>query len=33
MLVVVGVLEVTGTWSAAMSWLQVHWSSSYQAPI
>jgi len=33
MLVVVGVLEVTGTWGAAMSWLQVHWSSSYQAPI
>jgi cytochrome c-type biogenesis protein len=33
MLVVVGVLEVTGTWSAAMSWLQVHWSSNYQAPI
>ena len=33
MLVVVGVLEVTGTWSAAMSWLQVHWSSGYQAPI
>ena len=33
MLVVVGVLEVTGTWSAAMSWLQVHWSSSYQSPI
>jgi hypothetical protein len=29
----VGVLEVTGTWGAAMSWLQVHWSSSYQAPI
>ena len=33
MLVVVGVLEVTGTWGAAMSWLQVHWSSSYQTPI
>jgi cytochrome c-type biogenesis protein len=33
MLVVVGILEVTGTWGAAMSWLQVHWSSSYQAPI
>jgi cytochrome c-type biogenesis protein len=33
MLVVVGVLEVTGTWSAAMSWLQVHWSGSYQTPI
>jgi cytochrome c-type biogenesis protein len=33
MLVVVGVLEVTGTWGAAMSWLQVHWSGSYQSPI
>jgi cytochrome c-type biogenesis protein len=33
MLVVVGILEVTGTWGAAMSWLQVHWSSSYQSPI
>ena len=33
MLVVVGVLEVTGTWSSAMSWLQVHWSGNYQAPI
>jgi len=33
MLVVVGLLEVTGTWSAAMSWLQVHWISGYVPPI
>ena len=33
MLVVVGLLEVTGTWSAAMSWLQVHWVSGYVPPI
>lgn len=33
MLVVVGVLEITGTWQSAMSWLQVHWTSSYTAPI
>ena len=33
MLVIVGVLEVTGTWQTAMSWLQVHWTSSYTAPI
>jgi cytochrome c-type biogenesis protein len=33
LLVVVGILEITGTWGAAMSWLQVHWTSSYQAPI
>ncbi|HEX2824274.1 MAG TPA: cytochrome c biogenesis protein CcdA [Streptosporangiaceae bacterium] len=33
MLVCVGLLEVTGTWSAFMAWLQVHWASSYQSPI
>lgn len=33
MLVVVGLLEVSGTWSAAMSWLQVHWISGYVPPI
>ncbi len=33
MLVLVGLLEVTGTWSAAMSWLQVHWISGYVPPI
>jgi cytochrome c-type biogenesis protein len=33
MLVIVGVLEITGTWQSAMSWLQVHWTSSYTAPI
>jgi hypothetical protein len=33
MLVVVGVLEVTGAWTAAMTWLQVHWTSAYQAPL
>ncbi len=33
MLVVVGLLEVTGTWSAAVSWLQVHWISGYVPPI
>jgi cytochrome c-type biogenesis protein len=31
MLVLVGVLEVTGAWSAAITWLQVHWV--YSAPI
>jgi cytochrome c-type biogenesis protein len=33
MLVLVGVLEVTGAWSAAITWLQVHWLQGYSAPI
>jgi cytochrome c-type biogenesis protein len=33
MLVVVGVLEVTGAWSSALLWLKTHWVSSYQSPL
>jgi cytochrome c-type biogenesis protein len=33
LLIVVGVLEVTGAWQAAISWLQVHWLSGYTAPL
>jgi len=33
MLVCVGLLEVTGTWSTFMAWLQVHWVGAYQAPL
>jgi cytochrome c-type biogenesis protein len=33
MLVLVGVLEVTGAWSAAITWLQIHWVQGYSAPI
>ena len=33
LLIVVGLLEVTGTWAAAIVWLQVHWFSGYSAPI
>ena len=33
MLVCVGLLEVTGAWSAFMDWLQAHWVSGYQPPI
>jgi cytochrome c-type biogenesis protein len=33
MLVCVGVLEVTGAWSAFLAWLQVHWVGSYQPPL
>jgi cytochrome c-type biogenesis protein len=32
MLIVVGLLEVTGTWASAMTWLQVHWVGGYTAP-
>jgi cytochrome c-type biogenesis protein len=33
MLVLVGLLEVTGAWSTFMAWLQSHWVAGYQAPI
>jgi cytochrome c-type biogenesis protein len=33
MLIAVGLLEVTGAWSAALSWLQAHWVGGYQSPI
>jgi cytochrome c-type biogenesis protein len=33
LLIAVGLLEVTGAWSTAVSWLQVHWLTSYTAPI
>lgn len=33
MLVLVGVLEVTGAWLAALDWLRVHWVAGYQAPL
>ncbi len=32
MLITVGLLEVTGAWAAAITWLQVHWLHSYSAP-
>jgi cytochrome c-type biogenesis protein len=32
MLIAVGVLEVTGAWAGAITWLQVHWVSGYNAP-
>ena len=32
MLIAVGLLEVTGAWAAAITWLQVHWLGSYTAP-
>ncbi|HYK33061.1 MAG TPA: cytochrome c biogenesis protein CcdA [Streptosporangiaceae bacterium] len=33
LLIVVGLLEVTGAWASAMSWLQVHWLAGYNSPI
>jgi cytochrome c-type biogenesis protein len=33
MLVLVGVLEVTGAWTAAMTWLQIHWYRGYSPSI
>jgi cytochrome c-type biogenesis protein len=33
MLIAVGLLEVTGTWASAMTWLQVHWVNGYTAPL
>ncbi len=32
LLIAVGLLEVTGAWSSAMSWLQAHWLGGYNAP-
>ena len=29
----VGVLEVTGAWATAITWMQVHWVGSYQSPL
>lgn len=33
MLVAVGILEVTGAWSAALLWLKTHWIGSYESPL
>ena len=33
LLVVVGLLEVTGAWGSAMIWLKIHWIGSYQSPL
>jgi hypothetical protein len=29
LLVVVGLLEVTGAWTAAIDWLKLHWFNTY----
>jgi cytochrome c-type biogenesis protein len=33
LLVLVGILEVTGAWTAAILWLKTHWLANYQSPL
>ncbi len=33
MLIIVGVLQVTGAWTAALTWLRIHWIGGYQLPL
>ncbi len=33
LLVLVGILEVSGAWTAALTWLKTHWIASYQSPL
>jgi cytochrome c-type biogenesis protein len=33
MLVAVGVLQVSGAWTVAMTWLRIHWIGGYQLPL
>jgi cytochrome c-type biogenesis protein len=33
MLVAVGLLEVTGAWTSAITWLHTHWFSGYNLPL
>jgi cytochrome c-type biogenesis protein len=33
MLIAVGLLEVTGAWTAAITWLHTHWFSGYNLPL
>jgi cytochrome c-type biogenesis protein len=33
LLIAVGLLEVTGLWASAMSWLQANWLASYNSPL
>ena len=33
LLITVGLLEVTGAWASAITWLQVHWLTGYTTPI
>jgi cytochrome c-type biogenesis protein len=33
LLVLVGILEVSGAWTSALLWLKTHWLSSYNSPL
>lgn len=33
LLIIVGLLEVTGAWASAVTWLKLHWLASYNPPI
>lgn len=33
LLVVVGILQVSGAWTVVMNWMRLHWISSYSSPI
>ncbi len=33
LLIIVGVLQVSGAWAAAMTWLKIHWIGGYQLPL
>jgi cytochrome c-type biogenesis protein len=33
LLVLVGILEVSGAWTTAIDWLKIHWLASYQSPL
>jgi cytochrome c-type biogenesis protein len=33
LLVIVGILQISGAWTTAMSWLKIHWIGGYSSPI
>ena len=33
LLVLVGILEVSGAWNSALAWLKLHWVGSYTSPL
>jgi cytochrome c-type biogenesis protein len=33
LLIVVGILQVSGAWTVVMNWMRLHWISSYSSPI
>jgi cytochrome c-type biogenesis protein len=33
MLIILGLLEITGTWPVVITWLRIHWYSGYTSPL